>query len=147
MTIGLKSLYTPPPPEDRDIVKLEVQHLGNTYQWAAYVPRGLDLDQALTLIEPGVYADIEAKEAIWATHPKTKTVADPFTGEDITVEVQKEEIVCPDMPDYYARRRAEYPPLSDQLDAVWKGLDSPEYLAMIEKILEVKNKYPKPQSQ
>jgi hypothetical protein len=144
MTIGLKSLYTPPPPEDRDIAKLEVQHLGNTYEWAAYVPRGIDLNQSLANLENKIYADIEAKEALWATHPKTKTIVNPFTGENNTVEVQKEEIVCPDMPDYYARRRAEYPPISDQLDAVWRGLDSPEYLAMEGKILEVKNKYPKP---
>lgn len=45
--------------------------------------------------------------------------------------------------DYAALRRAEYPPLRDQLDAIWKGGADAE--AMKVKVLSVKSKYPKPQ--
>ena len=67
-----------------------------------------------------------------------------FGGEDTIVDIQKEEIVRPDSPDYYALRRAEYPPLTDQLGAIAKGLDSLEYQSILAKIAEVKLKYPKP---
>lgn len=56
---------------------------------------------------------------------------------------KKGEIVCPDIPDYYAKRRSEYPPLADQLDAFWKGEASQDYQNMLAKIQAVKNKYPK----
>jgi hypothetical protein len=68
-------------------------------------------------------------------------VTDPITGEAKTVPIEKSEIVRPDMPDYYAKRRAEYPSLGDQLDALWKG--GPAQVAMQEKIAAVKAKYPK----
>ena len=43
----------------------------------------------------------------------------------------------------YAQKRAlEYPPVTDQLDAVWKGGADAE--AMRARIEEIKNKYPKP---
>ena len=44
-------------------------------------------------------------------------------------------------PDYATRRAAEYPPLVEQLDALWKGGSSLE--EMREHILGVKAKYPK----
>lgn len=43
---------------------------------------------------------------------------------------------------YTERRRNEYPPLEEQLDAYWKGGE--EEAAMRQKILAVKEKYPKP---
>jgi hypothetical protein len=45
-------------------------------------------------------------------------------GEVITVDIEKSEIVKPEIPDYYAKRRAEYPSIGDQLDAFWKGGDA-----------------------
>ena len=54
--------------------------------------------------------------------------------------------------DHAARRRAEYPPLADQLDAVWvviahlqtAGVDlPPEGVAMLERVKNVKRKFPK----
>ncbi len=44
--------------------------------------------------------------------------------------------------DYAVLRRGEYPELRDQLDALWKGGDALE--EMRRKVLEVKEKYPKP---
>ena len=43
--------------------------------------------------------------------------------------------------DYAAQRAAAYPPVVDQLDALWKGGDAAD--AMRAKILEVKAKFPK----
>ena len=43
--------------------------------------------------------------------------------------------------DYVARRVAEYPQLSDQLDAIWKGGSDEE--AMRQAILAIKQKHPK----
>jgi hypothetical protein len=43
----------------------------------------------------------------------------------------------------YAQKRAiEYPPIAEQLDAVWKGGADAE--SMRTRIQEIKNKYPKP---
>jgi len=42
---------------------------------------------------------------------------------------------------YIAKRAAEYPPIGDQLDALWKG--GAEAEAMLAKVQAVKNKYPK----
>lgn len=43
----------------------------------------------------------------------------------------------------YVKRRLEaYPPIGDQLDAIWKGGDAAD--AMRQKILAVKDAFPKP---
>ena len=44
--------------------------------------------------------------------------------------------------DYAQRRKQEYPDIADQLDALWKGGDVAE--AMRQKIIAVKDQYPKP---
>jgi hypothetical protein len=72
-----------------------------------------------------------------------RIIDDPMTGEPLEIPITKEEIVKASIPDYYALRRNEYPKLSDQLDAIWKGQDSEAFLNMKNKILEVKTKYPK----
>lgn len=43
--------------------------------------------------------------------------------------------------DYREQRRNGYPALADQLDAIWKGGQAAE--EMRQKVLEVKEKYPK----
>lgn len=45
-------------------------------------------------------------------------------------------------PTYADKRRAEYPPMSDQLDALWKGGTAAE--AMRATIMAVKAEFPKP---
>lgn len=144
MTVGLKGLYTPPAPEDRDIAYLEVVHNGNTYDWQAYVPRGQNVADSIAAIEASIYAEIDAKEAQWeALTPKTKVIS-MIPGQEMTVPIEKNEVVKPDSPDYYALRRNEYPPIGDQLGALAKGIDSAEYQAILAKIQAVKDKYPKP---
>jgi hypothetical protein len=44
---------------------------------------------------------------------------------------------------YAEKRVGEYPPIGDQLDALWKGGAAAE--EMLVKVQAVKNKYPKPQ--
>lgn len=44
--------------------------------------------------------------------------------------------------DYANLRRAEYPPLKDQLDAIWKGGEYEEQMRAT--VLAIKAKYPKP---
>jgi len=48
----------------------------------------------------------------------------------------------PPAPTYRELRAAAYPPITDQLDAIWKGGDA--HAAMLETILAVKSEYPKP---
>lgn len=145
MSIGLKGLYTPELPETRDIAYLEVEYNGNVYDWLAFVPRDVDLSTYLPTIEQSIYNDIARKEAAWAAlDPKTRTIVDPITDEETIVPIEKSEIVKADNPDYFALRRAAYPPIGDQLDAFWKGPVSEAYAALQQKIIEVKEKYPKP---
>lgn len=44
--------------------------------------------------------------------------------------------------DYREKRRPEYPPIEEQLDAIWKG--GAEMEAMRLRVLAVKAKFPKP---
>lgn len=130
--------------EDRSVAHLLVVHNDQTYDWSIYVPRDLstDLGTYIQSKEADIYADIETKEARWnALEPKTREIDDPMTGEKRTVEISKSEIVHPEMPDYYAKRRAEYPSLAEQLDALWKG--GADMAAMMDKIKLIKAKYPK----
>ena len=43
---------------------------------------------------------------------------------------------------YQRQRAAEYPPIGDQLDALWKGGEAAA--AMLAQVQAVKTKYPKP---
>ncbi len=44
---------------------------------------------------------------------------------------------------YKSKRANEYPPITDQLDALWKGGDAAA--EMLAKVQAVKSKYPKPE--
>jgi hypothetical protein len=143
MSISLEGLQSGGLGEERSIALLKVEHNNQTYDWKLYIPKDADLSAYLSLKEASIYADIEAKEAAWeALDPKTRTITDPMTGEPVDYPIDKSEVVAPDFPDYYAKRRDEYPSLADQLDAYWKGGTSTS--AMKQKIAAVKSKYPKP---
>jgi hypothetical protein len=130
------------PNEERALAYLKVEHNGQTYDWTLFIPPGVDLSAYIASKEAAIYADIDAKEAAWAAlTPKTREIPDPMGGEPQTVDIDKSEVVRPDNPDYYAKRRAEYPSLADQLDAMWKGGDAAA--AMTAQIAAVKAKYPK----
>ena len=118
MSVALTGLGGGGPGEDRAVASLQVEHNEQTYDWAIYIPTNLetDLGTYIQSIEADIYAEIDRK--LEASQP-----------------------VVPDMPDYYAKRRAEYPPLAEQLDALWKGGDAASEMA--NKIQAVKAKYPK----
>ena len=138
--ISLEGLQSGVTGEDRAIAILKVEHNSKTYDWMTFVPPDTDLATYIAASEARIKAEIDAKEALWAASPKMREV-DGINGIE-TVAIDKSEIVCADNPDYYAKRRAEYPALGDQLDAVWKGADAMAVMAA--KIAAVKAKYPKP---
>ena len=53
------------------------------------------------------------------------------------------EEIPPTPPTYAELRAAEYPPIGDQLDALWKGGAAAE--EMLATVMAVKAKYPKPE--
>ena len=55
--------------------------------------------------------------------------------EELELEFQRTE--------YQRQRAPEYPSITDQLDAIWKGGDA--YDEMFSKVMSVKDKYPKPE--
>ena len=141
--ISLDGLSSPDG-ESRALAHLTVEYNGNTYQWKYFIPPDSgDLGVFLENSKPTIEAQIDAKELAWTNlDPKTRTIS-VLPGEEIVVDIQKEEIVQPDIPDYYALRRSAYPSLSDQIDAFWKGPEDPDYIAMQAKVAAVKLQYPK----
>lgn len=146
ITISLTGLASQAQPETRALAYLDVNYNSTLYAWQIYIPNSVtDLAEYLQLSAGVIQSQIDAKEAEWAAlEPKTKTITNPITNEQTTVPIPKEEIVKPDIPDYFASRRSAYPPLGDQLDAVWKGPNHSDYVTMQEKIQAVKSQYPKP---
>lgn len=143
MSVSLEGLMTMSGDETRALAMVKVDHNGQTYDWQIFVPPNTDLSTFINGSEARLKAEIDAKEAEWAAlTPKTRETTDPMTGETTTVDIEKSEIVRPDVPDYYAKRRTEYPSLGDQLDAFWKG--GVEEANMFDRIQAVKAKYPKP---
>jgi hypothetical protein len=142
-TISLEGLSSNIAGEERAVAYIKVEHNGQTYNWKVFVPPMQDIQIYLNSIADKVVADIDAKEAAWiALTPKTREIEDLITGEKTVIPIEKEEIVRADDLDYYAKRRAEYPPIAEQLDAVWKGGQA--QADMLAKIQEIKNKYQKP---
>lgn len=144
--ISLEGLTTVGNNEDRALAYIKVEYNGNVYLWQIYIPKDVvNLELFLEDSKSKIEFEIDTKEQEWLLlNPKTRIIQDPITGENITVEIQKDEIVKANIPDYYALRRSEYPSIGEQLDAVWKGSNSQAYIDMLKKIQDIKNKYPKP---
>ena len=144
-TIVLTGIQSLDPPEDRALLYVNVTVNDQPYQWQVFFPPTANsYDDYLATIAPQVYAEIAKKETDWAVlTPKTRTVEIPGEG-TVQIPIAKEEIVRPEIPDYYAKRRDAYPKIGDQLDAFWKGPQSPAYREMLGKIDAVKARYPKP---
>ena len=78
---------------DRDILYLDVEYNGNRYDWQMYIPVGQNIDEFVASNTARIQAQIDAKEAQWAAlTPKTRTIIGP-AGQEITIDIQKEEIV------------------------------------------------------
>lgn len=143
MSLTLTGLQSGIENEDRALAHISVEHNGQVYDWKIFIPVEASFADYLAASEANVKSEIDYKEAQWeALTPKTREVDSPITGEKTVVDIDKSEIVRPEIPDYYAKRRAEYPAVGEQFDAQWKGGDAA--VAMQAKVQAVKNKYPKP---
>jgi hypothetical protein len=84
-------------------------------------------------------------KAIYALYPQVVTVDDTagaFDKDGNKVEIDLALVNAWQDPNAYKYARAsEYPPIGDQLDALWKG--GAEAEAMLAKVQAVKTKYPK----
>jgi len=84
--------------------------------------------------------------AIYALYPQVIMVDDgegAFDKDGNKVQIDESLINAWQDPNAYKLdRSAEYPPIGDQLDALWKGGDAAT--EMLAKVQAVKAKYPKP---
>ena len=87
-------------------------------------------------------------KAIYALYPQVVTIDDStgaFDAQGNQVTIDMDAVNAWVDPDQYKQQRAsEYPPIGDQLDALWKGGE--EAAAMLAKVQAVKAKYPKEQA-
>jgi hypothetical protein len=138
---------------NRTLADLDIEYNDLVYKWQAYVNgvSAAEWDAYIQSRSAIIQADIDAKEALWAASPKTKTITGMF-GEEETYPMSKDEIVKPDIPDYYDKRLLEYPSLADYVDAKAKQTSSdPSIVASgvteeqryLAACLAVKEKYPK----
>jgi hypothetical protein len=144
--IIITGIKNPELPERRLILYMDITYNDMLFKWEAFCPENIDFNEYLTNEQKQkIFNEIQAKITIWENlDPKHNIFIDPFSQEEKIIPITIEDVVKPDIPDYYTQRRLAYPPLGDQLDAVWKGIDSPEYALIQQKINEVKQKYPKP---
>ena len=83
-------------------------------------------------------------EAIYKLNPSVVTIRGDDAFDADSNPVQYDDVAVQayiDAHAYIAKRQAEYPPIGDQLDALWKGGDAAT--EMLAKVQAVKTKYPK----
>jgi hypothetical protein len=83
-------------------------------------------------------------EAIYKTNPTVVTIRgdDAFDAQGNPVVYNEATVQAYiDAHTYITKRQSEYPPIGDQLDALWKGGDAAA--EMLTKVQAVKTKYPK----
>jgi hypothetical protein len=83
-------------------------------------------------------------ETIFKLNPTVVTIRgdEAYDIDDNPVQYDKAAVQAYiDANAYQAKRAAEYPPIGDQLDALWKGGDAA--VEMLAKVQAVKAKYPK----
>lgn len=92
----------------------------------------MDILEAVRKLRPGTAWNLRGN-ILEQAEDGTPRVAHP-TSDEIQAVILAEA--------YKESRKVEYPSLEDQLDAIWKG--EPHLTEMRSRILEVKQKYPKP---
>jgi len=93
------------------------------------------IDAVISLI-PDAQVTCWKNTVEWHNYPTS-----PITEQEITAELTRLQQEY-DNKNYQRLRAAEYPPIGDQLDALFHaGVFPPEMTALLQ---EVKNKYPKP---
>ena len=87
-------------------------------------------------------------KAIYTLYPNVVTIDEgtgAFDEQGNKVEIDMDAVnAWTDPKAYIAKRQSEYPSISDQLDALWKGGDA--QTEMLAKVMAVKAKYPKEQA-
>lgn len=85
---------------------------------------------AVWILQGDDYSGIE-----WLDDNQTKPTEAEVNAEIVRLQAEYEAMT------YKEKRAKEYPPIGDQLDALWKGGDAAA--EMLAKVQAVKNKYPK----
>ena len=94
--------------------------------------------------DPNGDCSMNKQTAIFATTPTVVTIRGDEAFDAAGNPVQYDEAVVQAYMDanaYKDKRIPEYPPIGDQLDALWKGGDA--QTEMLAKVMAVKTKYPK----
>jgi len=87
---------------------------------------------------------MDRHQAIYKLYPNVKYINAevPYDANDNVVTIDENAVIVEmDKVAYIARRQSEYPPIGDQLDALFHAGVFPQEMA--DKIQAVKNKYPK----
>ena len=91
--------------------------------------------QALVSLRPNAEWSMSDDKITWLDSIQTQP-----TEEEIQTEIDRLQAEY-DAKEYQRKRAAEYPPIGDQLDALWKGGEAAAN--MLAKVQAVKAKYPK----
>jgi hypothetical protein len=97
----------------------------------------IDKATALVSLRPGAEWVLRGDELEWLDQNQTQP-----TDAEITAEIARLQAAY-DAKEYQRQRVTEYPPIGDQLDALWKGGEAAA--EMLAKVQAVKTKYPKPE--
>ena len=92
---------------------------------------------ALSSLRPGTEWVLRGDDLEWLDQNQTQP-----SDAEITAEIARLQAAY-DAKEYQRQRVTEYPPIGDQLDALWKGGEAAA--EMLAKVQAVKTKYPKPE--
>ena len=95
----------------------------------------MNIIDAINSLRPKSQFILRDNELEWHDTNTTQPTKDEINAELARLQAEY------DAKEYQRNRAAEYPPIGDQLDALWKGSDAAT--EMLAKIQAVKNKYPK----
>ena len=100
----------------------------------------IDINAALHSLCPGsewVLINNDYSQIRWVVEPEIIPTLSEVQAEIIRLQAEY------DAKEYQRKRLPEYPPVGDQLDALWKGGEAAN--EMLAKVQAVKTKYPKPE--
>jgi hypothetical protein len=92
---------------------------------------------AIKSLNPNAEFVLRGDDLEWLNQNQTQP-----TDAEITAEIARLQAAY-DAKEYQRQRVTEYPPIGDQLDALWKGGEAAA--EMLAKVQAVKTKYPKPE--
>jgi hypothetical protein len=99
----------------------------------------MNITEAIRSLRPNAEFSVlhdDPSHIVWIKCSNPPTVAQIVAERDRLLAIYNARV-------YQRQRAPEYPPIGDQLDALWKGGDAAA--AMLAKIQAVKDKYPKPE--